>query len=101
MLPDKVIDPGMTESRPPRPVGRAYALRVLSGPGGVIPTSSVDVRRVRRHCLLAVAQTTVRDLAALAVVAACFRVDPWGIGITLAVLAAAAIFTGHGRSSCR
>jgi hypothetical protein len=97
MLPDKVIDPGMTESRPPRPVGRAYALRVLSGPGGVIPTSSVDVRRVRRHCLLAVAQTTVRDLAALAVVAACFRVDPWGIGITLAVLAAAAIFTGHGR----
>jgi len=72
-------------------------MRVLSGPGGVIPTSSVDVRRVRRHCLLAVAQTTVRDLAALAVVAACFRVDPWGIGITLAVLAAAAIFTGHGR----
>jgi len=97
MLPDKVIDPGMTEPRPARPVGRAYALRVLSGPGGVIPTSSVDVRRVRRHCLLAVAQTTVRDLAALAVVAACFRVDPWGIGITLAVLAAAAIFTGHGR----
>ena len=72
-------------------------MRVLSGPGGVIPTLSVDVRRVRRHCLLAVAQTTVRDLAALAVVAACFRVDPWGIGITLAVLAAAAIFTGHGR----
>jgi hypothetical protein len=97
MLPDKVIDPGMAEPRPARPVGRAYALRVLSGPGGVIPTSSVDVRRVRRHCLLAVAQTTVRDLAALAVVAACFRVDPWGIGITLAVLAAAAIFTGHGR----
>jgi hypothetical protein len=97
MLPDKVTDPGMTESRPPRPVGRAYALRVLSGPGGMIPTSSVDVRRVRKHCLLAVLQTTVRDLAALAVVGACFRVDPWGIGITLAVLAAAAIFTGQGR----
>jgi hypothetical protein len=97
MMPDKVIDPGMTKPRPPRPVGRAYALRVLFGAGGVIPTSSVDVRRVRRHCLLALAQTTVRDLAALAVLAACFRVDPWGIGITLAVLAAASIFTGQGR----
>ena len=45
MLPDKVIDPGMTEPRPARPVGRAYALRVLSGPGGVIPTSSVTSSR--------------------------------------------------------
>ena len=97
MLPDTVIDPGTTESRPSRPVGRAYALRVLFGPGGMIPMSSVDVRRVRKHCLLALLQTTVRDLAALAVVAACFRADPWGIGITLAVLAAAAIFTGQGR----
>lgn len=33
MLPDTVIDPGTTESRPSRPVGRAYALRVLFGPG--------------------------------------------------------------------
>jgi len=41
MLPDKVIDPGMirTQAPPPTGPGGAYALRVLSGPGGVIPTS--------------------------------------------------------------
>ena len=97
MQPAQITDPGTTTPRPALPVGRTYALRVLFGAEGVIPMYSVDMRRVRKHCLLTLVQTTVRDLAALAAVAACFRIDQWGIGLTLALLLGAAILAGRSR----
>jgi hypothetical protein len=97
MQPTQITDPGTTTPRPALPVGRTYALRVLFGAEGVIPMYSVDMRRVRKHCLLTLVQTTVRDLAALAAVAACFRIDQWGIGLTLALLIGAAILAGRSR----
>ena len=83
--------------RPGLPVGRAYALRVLFGAEGAIPAPGVDMRRVRKHCLLALVQTIVRDLAALAAVVACFLADQWGTGLTLAILLGAAILAGRSR----
>jgi hypothetical protein len=97
MQPDQVTDPGTTAPRPALPVGRAYALRVLFSAEGAIPAPGVDMRRVRKHCLLALVQTIVRDLAALTAVVACFLVDQWGIGFTLAILLGAAIVAGRSR----
>ena len=97
MQPDQVTDPGTTAPRPALPVGRAYALRVLFSAEGAIPAPGVDMRRVRKHCLLALVQTIVRDLAALTAVVACFLVDQWGIGLTLAILLGTAIVAGRSR----
>ena len=97
MLPDEITDPGAIDARPPLPVGRAYAVRVLFGAGGVIPISSVDMRKVKKHCLIALLQTTIRDLTAIAAVATFLAIEPWGTAITLGTVAAITIFAGRAR----
>ena len=57
--------------------------------------SAVDMRRVKKHCLLALLQTMIRDLAAIAVVAACLIIEPWGTAITLGIVAAIFIYAGR------
>src|SRR2546430_14919843 len=65
MLPDEITDPDMATSRPPLPVGRAYAIQVLFRHGSRIPMLAVDVGKVRKSCWVALVQTTVRDMAAI------------------------------------
>jgi hypothetical protein len=97
MLPDQVTDPGSVTSRPPLPVGRAYALRVLFFPGGQVPMSAIDMRKVKRNCRISLLQTTIRDLAAVGALTAGLVIEPWGMIITLGIVVAAVVLTRRSR----
>jgi hypothetical protein len=97
MLPNEVTDPGTGTSRPPLPVGRAYAIRVLFRHGSRIPMLAVDMARVKKNCWIAIAQTTLRDMTAIGALAAGLIVEPWGMIITLAVVAAAVMLIRRSR----
>jgi hypothetical protein len=97
MLPDEITDPDMATSRPPLPVGRAYAIQVLFRHGSRIPMLAVDVGKVRKSCWVALVQTTVRDIAAIGALAAGLIIEPWGMIITLGIVAAAVMLTRRSR----
>ena len=97
MLPNEVTDPGTGTPRPPLPVGRAYAIRVLFRHESRIPMLAVDMGKVKKNCWIAVAQTTVRDMTAIGALAAGLIVEPWGMVITLGVVAAAIMLTRRSR----
>jgi hypothetical protein len=56
-------------------------------------------RMKRAHCLIALLQTVIRDLAALAVVVTCIVIEPWGTLIILGTVAAIIIMVGRTRLS--
>jgi hypothetical protein len=97
MLPDEITDPDTGISRPPRPVGRAYATRVLFWHGSRIPMLGVDVGKVRKSCWVALVQTTVRDVAALGALVVGLIIEPWGMIITLGIVVAAVMLTRRSR----
>jgi hypothetical protein len=97
MLPDEIADPDMGTSRPPRPVGRAYAIQVLFRHGSRIPMLAVDVRKVKKSCWVALVQTTVRDIAAIGLLAAGLIIEPWGMIITLGMVVLAIMLTRRSR----
>jgi hypothetical protein len=66
MLPAVIEDPDTFLRRPPQPVGRVYARRVLFERQGLVPMPGVDLTELRRHCYAAFRQTLIRDGAALA-----------------------------------
>lgn len=96
MLPTRIAGAGLLPARLPRPVGRAYALRALSGEGEV-PVSAVDTNEIRRQCLIALTQTVIRDLATIGVVAASAVLEPAGTAIVLGLAAVAIIIIGRAR----
>jgi hypothetical protein len=69
---------GMYRQRPPRPVGRSFAVRALFGADGVVPMPAVDSGEVRRQCAIALWQTVLRDLAVVVAVAVSAVLEPWG-----------------------
>jgi hypothetical protein len=97
MLPDEITDSATGAARPPRPVGRAYAIQVLFRHGSRIPMLAVDVGKVKKSCWLALIQTVVRDLAAIGALAAGLIIEPWGMITTLAVVVAAVMLTRRSR----
>jgi hypothetical protein len=97
MLPDEIADPDMGTSRPPRPVGRAYAIQVLFRHGSRIPMLAVDVGAVKRSCRVALVQTTVRDMTAIGFLAAGLIIEPWGMIITIGIVVAAVMLTRRSR----
>jgi hypothetical protein len=86
MLPDEITELGRFLPRPPLPVGRLYALRVLFRDEGVLPMSAVNDEEVRRHCWAALWQTLFRDGAAAIVLACAAFLDPWGMARTLGII---------------
>lgn len=99
MLPDEITELGMRLPRPPLPVGRAYAMRVLFRAEGGLPMSAVNVEGVRRHCRAALWQTSIRDAVAVAALACAAFLDPWGTGITLGVILLVTAVVGRVRLS--
>ena len=98
MLPDEITELGMLVPRPPLPVGRAYAIKVLFKPEGVLPMSAVNVEEVRRHCWAALWQTFFRDAAVVIVVACAAFLDPWGTAIALGVILVVIMVAGRVRA---
>lgn len=97
MLPARISDVGQfswTTPRAPHPVGLSYALSVLLSAEGEVPMPAVDLRTVRRNCLVAIWQTLLRDIASLGVLSAAIILQPLGtlvaILIFLVLLLAAA-----------
>jgi hypothetical protein len=86
MLPDEITELGRFAPRPPLPVGRPYALRVLFRDEGVLPMSAVNDEEVRKHCWGALWQTLFRDAAAAIVLAGAAFLDPWGTARTLGII---------------
>ena len=99
MLPDEITELGMRLPRPPLPVGRAYAMRVLFRAEGGLPMSAVHVEGVRRHCRAALWQTFIRDAAAVIALACAALLAPWGTVITLAVALLVIVVVGRVRLS--
>ncbi len=97
MLPHEITELGLPAARPPLPVGRTYARRVLFNAEGLIPMSAVNSREVRKHCRIALLQTIIRDIAAIAVLAAGVVIEPWDTPVTLGIVAAIVIFGGRAR----
>ncbi len=97
MLPNEIDDPDTGISRPPLPVGRAYAIHVLFRHGSRIPMLAVDVRKVKKSCWVALVQTTVRDIAAIGLLAAGLIIEPWGMIITLGMVVLAIMLTRRSR----
>jgi len=97
MLPNEVTDPATGTSRPPLPVGRAYAIQVLFRHGSRIPMLAVDLDKVKVNCWIALVQTTVRDMAAVGALAAGLIIEPWGMITTLAIVVAAVMLTRRSR----
>jgi len=89
MLPREIIEPNTLAARPPLPVGRNYALRVLFGVEGELPMPGISVKSVRRHCRLALVQTSLRDAAAIATVATVVFLAPLSTFIVLALIVTA------------
>ena len=82
---------GMFSRRPPRPVGRSFAVRALFGADRVVPMPAVDIGEVRRQCAIALLQTVLRDLAVVAALAVSAALEPWGtlvvFGFAIVVIA--------------
>ena len=89
MLPREIIEPNTLAARPPLPVGRNYALRVLFGVEGELPMPGISVKSVRRHCRLTLVQTSLRDAAAIATVATVVFLAPLSTFIALALIVTA------------
>jgi hypothetical protein len=86
MLPRKIIEPITFSTRQPLPVGRSYALQVLFGVGGDLPMPGVSVKLMHRHCRVALVESCLRDIAAIATVATVAFLAPLSTCITLAVI---------------
>lgn len=99
MLAAEIVELGKPVPRQPLPVGRRYALRVLFGAQGGLPMCAVDVGKVRHHCWIAVWQTLIRDVAAIAVLVCAAFLEPWGTAVMVAVIVAAVILAGRVRLS--
>jgi hypothetical protein len=99
MLPAQITELGRATPRPPLPVGRAYAMRVLFHADGALPMSAVDIGKVRRHCWAALWQTGIRDIAAIAALVFAAFLEPWGTLIILAVLVLGIALAGRVRWS--
>jgi hypothetical protein len=97
MLPGEISDPDTDTTRPPLPVGRAYAIQVLFRHGGRIPMLAVDLGEVKKSCWIALVQSTVRDMAAIGALAAGLIIEPWGLITTLALVVAAVMLTRKSR----
>jgi hypothetical protein len=97
MLPDEISDPDTGTSRPPLPVGRAYAIQVLFRHGSRIPMLAVDLGKVKKSCWIALVQTTVRDMAAIGALTAGLIIEPWGMIATLGIVVAAVMLTRRSR----
>jgi hypothetical protein len=82
---------GMFRRRPPRPVGRSFAVRALFGADRVVPMPAVDIGEVHRQCAIALLQTVLRDLAVVAALAVSAALEPWGtvvvFGFAIVVIA--------------
>lgn len=78
MLREKIIKSDESGALPPRPVGRTYAIRVLRGAEGMVPMSAVDTKEVRGQCKIALLQTMIRDVLAVAAVIASALLEPLG-----------------------
>jgi hypothetical protein len=99
MLPDEITELGRRLPRPPLPVGRAYAWRVLFRAPGYLPMSAVHVDRVRKHCRSALWQTFIRDGAALAALICAASLAPWGTAIALGIILLITLLVGRVRLS--
>jgi hypothetical protein len=97
MLPDEISDPDTGTSRPPRPVGRAYAIQVLFRHGSRIPMLAVDLVKVKKSCWIALVETTLRDMSAIGALAAGLIIEPWGMIATVAIVVAAVMLTRRSR----
>jgi len=95
MLRQKIIKSGESSALPPRPVGRTYAIRVLYGVEGTVPMSAVDTGKVRRQCRIALLQTMIRDILAIAVVVASALLEPLGTAIVFGLAVAVIILVGR------
>jgi hypothetical protein len=95
MLPDEIDDPDTLQPRPPRPVGRAYARRVLFERQGLVPMPGVELEVLRRHCYAAFRQTLIRDGAALVALGIAAFLAPWGTAFVLALIGAAVMLIGR------
>jgi hypothetical protein len=94
MLREKIIKSDES-SAPPRPVGRTYAIRVLFGTEGEVPMSAVDTREVRGQCTIALLQTLIRDVLAIAAVIASALLEPLGTAIVFGLAVAVIILVGR------
>jgi hypothetical protein len=97
MLPDEITELGWPVARPPLPVGRSYARRVLFTAEGVIPMSAVDMGEVRKHCRIALLQTVIRDVLAIGILVASAMLEPWGTTVTFGLVTAFIILVGRVR----
>jgi hypothetical protein len=97
MLPNEITELGWPDARPPLPVGRSYARRVLFTVEGVIPMSAVDMGEVRKHCRIALLQTVIRDVLAIGFLAASALLEPWGTTVTFGLVTAFIILVGRVR----
>jgi hypothetical protein len=95
MLPDEIKDPDLTGPRPPLPVGRSYARRVLRYAEGSVPVTAVDSNKIKKHCRIAVWQTVIRDALAVAVLIVSAVLEPWGTVIILGLVVAAILLVGR------
>ena len=97
MLPVQISDVSRLGAavRPPHPVGRSYAIRVLLTGEADIPMPAVDHGTVRRNCLAALLQTLLRDIAALGVLIAAAVLQPLGTLIAVLVFVILLIATAR------
>ncbi len=96
MLPRKVRDGEGEQERDPHPVGRAFARRVIRGPGIVVACPGVDTAWVIRHAHASWTQTVTRDGIAVGTLALCgyyFRIGTaiW-VGLIIAALVLSAVW---------
>ena len=97
MIPKQITDLATGISRPPLPVGRAYAVQVLFRHGSRIPMLAVNLSEVRKSCRVALVQTSVRDMAALGALAIGLIIEPWGMVTTLGIVVLAVVLTRRSR----
>lgn len=92
MLPKVVNEPNTVTARPPLPVGRKYALRVLYGGEGKLPMPGIQIDSLRHHCHASLVEASLRDAAAVATVLAAAFLAPLGTLVTLLTFVAAVVF---------
>lgn len=95
MVPRRVRDSAAGTARDPHPVGRAYARRVLRGPGIIAPSPGVDTAWVIRHCHASWTQTALRDCCAAGALIACGYFFPVGTGVWMGLIVAALILSAR------
>lgn len=93
MVPRKVRDSSLGAERKPHPVGRAFARRMLRGPGIIAPCPGMDSSWVIRQCHASWTQTALRDCAAACVLIASEYLFPAGKSVWLGLLAAALLLS--------